>query len=97
MIDSVIIDTCEVGGHKFAKLPDHPQRHDKPMCPYCLVISFEKMIKRVEFDDIKNAMRNVKLTQEMYLKVLAHLALPIKSDFRTIEQNNAILEKNKHL
>lgn len=34
-VPEVVIDTCD-HGHKFAKLPDHPRRHDMSRCPYCM-------------------------------------------------------------
>lgn len=35
LLSSVTIDTCDFG-HKFAKLPDHPQKNNQARCPYCM-------------------------------------------------------------
>lgn len=37
---TIVIDTCD-HGHKFAKLPDHPRRHDMSRCPYCMSVGLD--------------------------------------------------------
>ena len=38
----LVIDTCDEGGHKYAKLPDHPMRQGIPRCPHCMAIGLDR-------------------------------------------------------
>lgn len=37
-----VIDTCDEGGHRFAKLPNHPMRDGRPRCPHCMAVGLDR-------------------------------------------------------
>lgn len=41
----VIIDVCDYG-HRFPRLPDHPTKQGKALCPYCMAASLKAIAER---------------------------------------------------
>lgn len=41
-MEAPLIETCDEGGHKYAKLPDHPMRQGMPRCPHCMAIGLDR-------------------------------------------------------